>query len=428
MGVATVRRSNNNSKKYEVPAHEWFDLTDRSGKYGISVLEDCKYGSDKPDDNTLRLTLLYTPEVVGERFRYQNTQDWGVHDFTYALYGHSGEWNRGETPWQAEFLNQSLVTFETSGHAGELGNSVSFLNFNSPGTRLMACKKAENEDVLIVRVNELYGRNQQGVSLEFLSDIEDAYEVNGQEQRIGAANFKSGKLIFDMSPYEIRSFAVRIRKQKEQHIPQQSVMLPYNVDVMTFDRNRADCERARGLSYPAELIPSLLTSGGIGFQMGSTEDEMMNAVACQGQQIVLPSGDYNKVCLLASALVRTSGVFGLDHRNEKLKIGPWTGFIGQHDKRVFDADGEKVLEIKPPFVRRDHIAWFASHRHKGYPSANESYQYVYLYRYELDLPPGTKSLTLPDNDKIRVFAVTLAKQPGADLRLSESLYDTFDEK
>jgi len=55
LNTAVVERDNNDSLKFEVPSREWFDLTDRSGRFGVSVLEDCRYGSDKPDDNTLRL-------------------------------------------------------------------------------------------------------------------------------------------------------------------------------------------------------------------------------------------------------------------------------------------------------------------------------------------------------------------------------------
>jgi len=87
IGVGTIARGNNEEKKFEVPSKEWFDLTDKSGKYGVSILEDCKFGSDKPNDNTLRLTLLYTPEINLPRWRwtmYQSTQDWGIHDVRYS--------------------------------------------------------------------------------------------------------------------------------------------------------------------------------------------------------------------------------------------------------------------------------------------------------------------------------------------------------
>ncbi|MEA4937163.1 MAG: glycoside hydrolase family 38 C-terminal domain-containing protein [Paludibacter sp.] len=424
LGVASIRRGNNDEKKYEVPSTQWIDLTDKSGKFGVSVLEDCKYGSDKPDDHTLRLTLLYTPEVKGDRFRYQNSQDWGIHDVKYALYSHSANWNQSETFWQSEFVNKPLVTFETQKHEGELNKEYSFLKLNSSKVRLMAYKKAEQVDYYIVRVNELCGKDQKSVAVKFSSEIEDAYEVNGQEQKTGKVTFNKETLSFDISHFAIRSFAVKFRKKST--LPEQlPVKLPYNVDVMTFDRNRADCENARGLSYPAELIPSELISEDIRFVMGDTQDESFNAVACKGQTIVLPSSEYNKIYLLAAATVDTKGVFMLNDKREELAVGTWTGFVGQYYNRRFDVDGETVLDIKEPFVNKDNIVWFASHRHKGYPTANESYQYTYIYKYELDLPANTNSIKLPNNSKIRIFAITLARQMGDNLQFSAPLYDDF---
>ncbi|MEN6363252.1 MAG: glycoside hydrolase family 38 C-terminal domain-containing protein [Bacteroidales bacterium] len=426
-GVATIKRGNNNEKKFEVPSKQWFDLTDKSGKFGVSVLEDCKYGSDKPDNNTLRLTLLYTPAVRGDRFRYQNTQDWGIHDVKYALYSHSGDWTQSETPWQAEFINRPLVAFETAKHEGKLGKESSFLKLNSPKVGLMAYKKAEQGDFYIIRVNELCGKDQKGVTLNLSSKIEEAYEVNGQEQKIGEADFRNGTLKFDLSHYTIRSFAVKLASAPLLVIKQAPVELLYNVDMMTFDRNRADCENARGLSYPAELIPAELVSEGIRFKMGSTQDEQSNALVCKGQTLKLPSSDYNKVYILAAATTETSGVFALNNKQEKLAVGAWTGFVGQYYNRVFDANGETVLDIKEPFVNQDNIAWFASHRHKGYPTANESYQYSYIFKYEMNLPANTASITLPNNNKIRIFAITVAKKATDNLQFARPLYDDFKD-
>ena len=62
--IGTIERGNNDERKFEVPSHQWFDLTDRSGTFGVTILTDCKYGSDKPDDKTLRLTLLRTPGIA----------------------------------------------------------------------------------------------------------------------------------------------------------------------------------------------------------------------------------------------------------------------------------------------------------------------------------------------------------------------------
>lgn len=48
LGIGFIERGNNTATAYEVPALKWADLTDADGSYGISVLNDCKYGWDKP--------------------------------------------------------------------------------------------------------------------------------------------------------------------------------------------------------------------------------------------------------------------------------------------------------------------------------------------------------------------------------------------
>jgi len=101
-GLGTVERGNNDPLKFEVASHQWFDLTDKTGAYGVTVLSDTKTGSDKPDDSTLRLTLVYTPGIGkgnGHDYSDQTTQDWGRHELTYGLASHAGDWRKGGTDW-----------------------------------------------------------------------------------------------------------------------------------------------------------------------------------------------------------------------------------------------------------------------------------------------------------------------------------------
>jgi alpha-mannosidase len=424
LGVGAIQRSNNNPKKFEVPSKEWFDLTDKSGKFGVSILEDCKYGSDKPDNNTLRLTLIYTPEAHKD-FAHQASQDWGIHDIKYGLYSHSGNWTEGETPWQAEFLNKPLVVFETPEHSGTLGKNVSFLSFNSSKTGLMAFKKAETGDYFIVRMNELSGKDQKGIKARFNAKIEDAYEVNGQEQKTGNADFSGETINFDLSHFTIRTFAVKFQPQTHAAVMQTPITLLYNKDVISFDRNRTDGSFIDGESYPAELIPGELTSEGIVFRMGSTEDEVNNVINCQGQTIALPSGTYNKVYLLAAATEDVKADFEVNGQKFNLTIQDKSGFVGQFYNRVFAAEWKEVLEVKASFVKNSNIAWYASHQHYGYPSKNEAYKYAYIYKYEIDLPENAKSVKLPDDKRIMIFAITVAQKTGTDIKFSQPLTDDF---
>ena len=100
-----------------MPSHGWIDLTNTDGSFGASILDDCKYGSDKPNDNTLRLTLIYTPGTKGG-YQHQGCQDWGRNEMTYSLVGHANSWSKGRTQWDSAELNQPLLAFQVGEHAG----------------------------------------------------------------------------------------------------------------------------------------------------------------------------------------------------------------------------------------------------------------------------------------------------------------------
>ena len=102
----------------------------------------------------------------------------------------------------------------------------------------MAFKKAEESGYYIVRFNELYGKDAKGITVNFPGKIVDAYEVNGQEQKIGTANFSNGSLNFDMTKFLIRSFAVKLEQPAVALAKpvQKSVEIPFNEDAISLIR------------------------------------------------------------------------------------------------------------------------------------------------------------------------------------------------
>ncbi|MDT0642763.1 glycoside hydrolase family 38 C-terminal domain-containing protein [Zunongwangia sp. F363] len=437
LGVGAVERENNDPKKYEVPSKGWFDLTDKSGEYGISILQDSKFGSDKPDDNTLRLTLLYTPGIDDGRFWHQATQDWGIHDIRFALHPHRNVVQKSETAKQAEFFEKPLIAYETPQHKGVMGKELSLISFDSEALGLMAFKKAENSDYFIVRVNELKGEDQKDVTMRFAAPIEAAYEVNGQEQKIGDLNFSGKTASFDMGYFGIKSFAVKFKSASFSKMYQKPVELPFNEDIVTFDDHRLDANSIDNntkdmfmysmRSYPAELFPETITSEGIMFEMGDKQDRKMNVVGCKGQKIQLPKGNYDKLYLLAAATEDVTDSFYLDEKKEELSIQKWTGFIGQFYDREFNEDETEVLKMNDPYFKKSNIAWFSSHHHDDYPSRNVAYEYAYIFKYAIDIPKGATSIQLPDNDKIKVFAITAAPKEGDDVEFLQPLTEDFSD-
>jgi alpha-mannosidase len=467
-GVGTVERGNNDPKKFEVASHQWFDLTDKSGAYGVTVLSGCKAGSDKPDDRTLRLTLIYTPGLGkgnGKDYSDQTTQDWGHHEFVYGLASHAGDWRAAGTDWQGYRLNDPLLAFESTKHPGALGRSFSFLHVNNNDIRVMAVKKAEKSDEVIVRMVEMRGKPEPNVRVSFAAPVTAAREVNGQEMPRGEATVTERELATSLGPYEIRSFAVKLAATSTKlAVPtSQPVALKYDLATASEDGAKsASGFDTAGQNLPAEMLPTELNYGGVRFQLGPAWTGNPNAVVARGQTISLPAGKFNRLYLLAaSAEGDQKGSFRVGDHTVDLTIQDWAGYAGQWDNRTWNekrvevpvppepapgdhsAEGERARRfrayvqlhgpivrtemeytgLEPGFIKPAPVAWFASHRHSA-QGANEPYSYCYLYAYSLDLPAEATTLTLPDNDKIRILAITVAEQAG-QVRPAQSLYDEF---
>jgi hypothetical protein len=88
------------------------------------------------------------------------------------------------------------------------------------------------------------------------------------------------------------------------------------------------------------------------------------------------------------------------------------------DDRVVDASA-----MTPAFIHRDEIAWVGTHRHDGAADRNEPYVFCYLFKYGIDIPPGARSVTLPDNDRIKIMAMTAASDPRDNIAPAYPLYD-----
>ena len=184
LGLGVIERTGNEPDKYEVPAQKWADLTDTSGAFGVGIINDSKYGWDKPDDSTLRLTLLHTPRP-STNYTYQSSNDLGHHRFVFAVAAHAGDWRQGRLPARAMQLNQPLVAFQADAHDGDLGSSFSMasLDDTTGEVAIMALKRAEDSDEIVVRLQERYGRARR-VTLRMPSGIVAAREINAAEEDV----------------------------------------------------------------------------------------------------------------------------------------------------------------------------------------------------------------------------------------------------
>ncbi|WP_373545201.1 alpha-mannosidase [Chamaesiphon sp.] len=142
--------------KWELPMHRWVDLTDNSGEYGVSILNDCKYGFDAGTDY-LRLTLLRSSKWPDP------TADRGYHEFTYAIYPHSGTWQAAQTVRKGLELNSPLQVFQLAPTTKievnrNLALTNSFIDLQAENLVLMAFKPSEALDrSWVLRCYECHG-------------------------------------------------------------------------------------------------------------------------------------------------------------------------------------------------------------------------------------------------------------------------------
>jgi alpha-mannosidase len=78
----------------------------------------------------------------------------GPSRYSVRLAGHAGDWRQGKTDWQAYRLSTPLIAFETTKHEGTLGRSFSCLSIDNPNIRVLALKKSEISDEIVVRLVE----------------------------------------------------------------------------------------------------------------------------------------------------------------------------------------------------------------------------------------------------------------------------------
>jgi alpha-mannosidase len=473
--IGTVQRPNAFERQFEVASHHWIDLTDKGGAYGATILTDVKNGSDKRDDNTLRLTLIRTPGKPlpgpGGNFPDQLNQDWGRHEILFGIAGHAGDWRQGQTDWQGYRLSTPLVAFTTARHAGALGRSFSLVSVDNPRIRVLALKKSELSDEVIVRMVELDGHAAPGVKVKFAGPIASAREVNGQELPVGPATVTDGVLETSFTPYQPRTFAVRLGAPpaRASAVASEPVKLKYDLAAASNDDTKSlGGFDSKGNALPAEMLPVELNFNGVDFHLAPAATGKPDALIAQGQTIQLPAGDFNKVYMLAaSADGDQEAVFQAGARSAQFAIENWGGFIGQWDTRIWKpapatasvendpshqaplrkdwtvsanhatwndvtyrgspwwspSYPEDYLGLAHGYIKPAPLAWFASHHHTP-AGLNEPYAYSYLFAYSMALPPHATTLTLPKNGKIRILAVSVARE-NPEVEPAQPLYDTL---
>ncbi len=176
--------------RFESCGQKWIDLSE--GHYGVSLLNDCKYGHSVKDSN-MALTLIKSgiePNPV---------TDQEEHVFTYALYPHAEGWRAAGTVKEAYKLNQPLLT---NACAVDGKDSFCFASVNAGNVVLETVKKAEDGTGTILRMYESENAlTRAKVTVD--ADFTKAYVCNLLEETESEAEVSGKEISVVLKPYEV---------------------------------------------------------------------------------------------------------------------------------------------------------------------------------------------------------------------------------
>ena len=185
--------------KFEVCGHTFADLSE--GDYGVSILNDCKYGYNI-HDNLMNITLMRAPTCPDV------TADKGTWNFTYSLYPHAGDWTASTTQ-EAHSLNEPLKAYSipTDDKEAIAPTEYSAVRFSRQDIVLDAFKQAEDGQGYIMRFYEskqARGKVKVDFPFTFAKAIEcNMMEVDEQEIARDDSSFE----LF-IKPFEVKTIRI----------------------------------------------------------------------------------------------------------------------------------------------------------------------------------------------------------------------------
>lgn len=175
--------------RFESCGQKWMDLSE--GHYGVSLLNDCKYGHSVKDSN-MALTLIKSGTEPNP------TTDQEEHDFTYAIYPHAEGWRQAQTVAEAYKLNQPLLV-ETG---TETKPAYSFASVDASNVIMETVKNAEDGEGIVIRMYESensYTKTKLTVNAEF----KIAFICNLLEETESEAFVNGNEIEVVLKPYEV---------------------------------------------------------------------------------------------------------------------------------------------------------------------------------------------------------------------------------
>jgi hypothetical protein len=148
-----------------------------------------------------------------------------------------------------------------------------------------------------------------------------------------------------------------------------------------------------GFACSSNLLGTAQSWSGVRFQLGSANKDA-NVVTCNGQAIPLPAGKFSKLEMLAIAVngAQASQNFTITYADTNLNQ--------TFSQSLSDWNSPDSNSGESQAVSMDY-------RDQSDGTKDETEYYLYGYSFSLNAAGTALSLVLPDNNNVKIFAITL---------------------
>ncbi len=190
----TTRNTSLEYAKFEVCNYKWTDVSE--SRFGVALLNDCKYGITVTDAN-LRLSLHRGgthPDVTGDK---------GVHEMTYSLLPHDGDFSADTVVKPSYELNIPTIVIP-----GVAKQTKAFMEIDASNIICEAVKPAELiENAYVVRLYDCE-RNATTANIKLNTPFKKVWLTNMLEDKKEEITAVDGMITLPFKAFEIKTLLI----------------------------------------------------------------------------------------------------------------------------------------------------------------------------------------------------------------------------
>lgn len=192
----THRNTPYEQARFEVGAQRFLDISEPD--YGVALLNNGKYGHSVLG-STLGISLVRGP-MHPDPFA-----DEGEHDFSYAVFPHTGNWTNGGVVRAAQEFNAPMTAVTGSASA----SSESLVSSSGLELGFSALKQAHDRDGIVLRVYEPHGSSGES-TIAFNRSVKSVTRVNLLEEDLedGTVPVDGNAVTLGLRPFELVSLLI----------------------------------------------------------------------------------------------------------------------------------------------------------------------------------------------------------------------------